>query len=721
MLSPALPHLRTRVLLSLALPVAAAALVAVLAFAVTGAEAAGDVFGDNVTVDGEIDGTATDVLGPDDDTIVQIGTEAGGGSVTVSFDDNLAFDGPGSDVRIHTLDALAPATATIEVSADGVTFVSAGNFPDDAGDIDIDLGALGLDFAVAVRITYVSGELPGFDLDAVEALNHIDLVDLTLALEPATASNLVGDDHTVAATVTVAASPVEAALVSFLVTAGPNATDGDTAVSDAAGEATFTYTGDGGAGSDAITAWLDLDSNGVVDAGEPQAAAAKDWLALGDLGITATPNGDTNPVNTQHTVTATLSPTFDGVSVRFRVVAGPNSGDNATVATSGGGVAAFTYTGDGAAGTDAITAWIDVDGEGDIDAGEPQDTVTKTWTETTATTVSLSPTPDTNPVGTSHTLTATLSPSTVGAVVRFEVVTGPHFGSTGVDATDASSQATFTYVGTTVGTDVIIAWHDQDNDGVRDSDEAQAIALKTWTSQGAASMTLDPASDTNPIGSTHTLTATVSPGLSGVLVRFDVISGPHIANSGLDVTDAAGQATFAYTGSTIGNDVILAWADLDGDAQPDSNEPQAIATKEWVTQPSVDNVVDGVVDGSVQAEKVTICHVPPGNPSNTHMITVGAPAVASHLAQHGDTLGPCPATTSTTQQQQRPGQGSAKAANNTQLAKRIRAECNSQLDGLPNSLGALKSVLASAGIDLVVIEALLDARNCAQITLDLQT
>lgn len=40
-------------------------------------------------------------------------------------------------------------------------------------------------------------------------------------------------------------------------------------------------------------------------------------------------------------------------------------------------------------------------------------------------------------------------------------------------------------------------------------------------------------------------------------------------------------------------------------------------------------------------EKVTICHVPPGNPDNAHTIRVGAPAVDAHLA-HGDTLGACP-------------------------------------------------------------------------------
>jgi hypothetical protein len=38
--------------------------------------------------------------------------------------------------------------------------------------------------------------------------------------------------------------------------------------------------------------------------------------------------------------------------------------------------------------------------------------------------------------------------------------------------------------------------------------------------------------------------------------------------------------------------------------------------------------------------KVTICHIPPGNPSNLHTITVGCPAWPAHEA-HGDYLGAC--------------------------------------------------------------------------------
>jgi hypothetical protein len=39
--------------------------------------------------------------------------------------------------------------------------------------------------------------------------------------------------------------------------------------------------------------------------------------------------------------------------------------------------------------------------------------------------------------------------------------------------------------------------------------------------------------------------------------------------------------------------------------------------------------------------KVTICHIPPGNPASAKTLSISAESVADHLA-HGDTLGPCP-------------------------------------------------------------------------------
>lgn len=46
-------------------------------------------------------------------------------------------------------------------------------------------------------------------------------------------------------------------------------------------------------------------------------------------------------------------------------------------------------------------------------------------------------------------------------------------------------------------------------------------------------------------------------------------------------------------------------------------------------------------EDDTSSAKVTICHVPPGNPDNRKTKSVSADAVAAHLA-HGDSLGPCP-------------------------------------------------------------------------------
>ena len=63
-----------------------------------------------------------------------------------------------------------------------------------------------------------------------------------------------------------------------------------------------------------------------------------------------------------------------------------------------------------------------------------------------------------------------------------------------------------------------------------------------------------------------------------------------------------------------------------------------------VTGPDPDrSAVAAAEDADLAAEgveKVTICHIPPGNPDNAHEITVGAPAVPAHLA-HGDNIGVC--------------------------------------------------------------------------------
>jgi len=50
----------------------------------------------------------------------------------------------------------------------------------------------------------------------------------------------------------------------------------------------------------------------------------------------------------------------------------------------------------------------------------------------------------------------------------------------------------------------------------------------------------------------------------------------------------------------------------------------------------------GVPSAFATAAKVTICHIPPGNPDSPQTLSVAAAAVAAHQSQHGDTLGACP-------------------------------------------------------------------------------
>jgi len=62
-----------------------------------------------------------------------------------------------------------------------------------------------------------------------------------------------------------------------------------------------------------------------------------------------------------------------------------------------------------------------------------------------------------------------------------------------------------------------------------------------------------------------------------------------------------------------------------------------------------DSVTVHVIDVTCgdSLDKVLICHVPPGNPDNTHTICISPNAVKAHLKNHNDYLGPCTDTSST--------------------------------------------------------------------------
>lgn len=89
------------------------------------------------------------------------------------------------------------------------------------------------------------------------------------------------------------------------------------------------------------------------------------------------PASATNPVGTDHTVTAFTQSTngapVPGVSINFKVLTGPNAGKTGSGTTGADGKTTFTYHDDGGAGTDTIQAFIGTT----LSSNQ----VTKTWAD----------------------------------------------------------------------------------------------------------------------------------------------------------------------------------------------------------------------------------------------------------------------------------------------------------------------------------------------------
>jgi hypothetical protein len=213
-------------------------------------------------------------------------------------------------------------------------------------------------------------------LDSWVFLKGHSFVSSNITLAPLTDTNPTGTTHTVTATVAEGGTPASSKLVTFLVTAGPHAGTTGTGVTNASGEATFTYTGVN-AGTDSIKASYVGPQGTVQDSN----TVTKIWVFEGARTLTLAPAADTNPVGTQHCVTATAFNTAGGpaanVPVTFSVSGSTTAGS--TVVTNASGEAQFCYTGPTFPGADTIFAFADNNKNGTRDATEPSATATKAW------------------------------------------------------------------------------------------------------------------------------------------------------------------------------------------------------------------------------------------------------------------------------------------------------------------------------------------------------
>src|SRR5579859_1289090 len=140
------------------------------------------------------------------------------------------------------------------------------------------------------------------------------VVHSNITLSPATATDPVGGSHTVTATVLKGGSPESGKTVTFTISAGPNVGKTGTGVTDASGQAAFTYTDTGGAGTDTIVATF-VDDTGATE----EATASKTWAGGG---------GDTTPPDCALT----------------GVIAGPPKQIQITVGDTGSGLKSIVAT-----------------------------------------------------------------------------------------------------------------------------------------------------------------------------------------------------------------------------------------------------------------------------------------------------------------------------------------------------------------------------------------
>ena len=330
-----------------------------------------------------------------------------------------------------------------------------------------------------------------FGLDLAAGLVQSSGVD-SITLDPTADTNTVGEDHTVTATVEDEfGNPIAGEDVHFDVTGDgtPDPASGH-GITNAAGQATFTFTNET-PGDNTITACVDADDGIDCDAGELTTTATKTWNAGEPFAITLEPATDTNPVDSDHVVTATVTDEFGnplaGEDVHFAVSGGgtpdPASGEGVTNAA---GQATFTFTNDVEA-TNTITGCVD-DGPANnaCDMGELADTASKTWEEREADSIALAPATAENDLGVDHVVTATVldqfGDPFAGADVHFAVTGAPTpVPAAGEGVTNAAGQATFTFTNDSEGTNTITGCVDDGPaNNACDVGELTATATKDW-------------------------------------------------------------------------------------------------------------------------------------------------------------------------------------------------------------------------------------------------
>ena len=313
------------------------------------------------------------------------------------------------------------------------------------------------------RIRMAIADAGDWALDSNVIIRAESFVSPRLTLEPESATNNVGETHTLTATfVDENDTPIAGENISFNVTAGPNNGTTGTDTTDENGIATWNYSGTA-AGSDTIVASGGGETSNKVTKVWEEDGAAEPRLVL-------EPESATNILGTTHIVKAILSndngTPVANETITFNVTNGPFAGLSATAITDANGTATWSYG--ITPGTDTIVA---------TGGGETSNEATKTWkaAEGASTLLTLEPRSGTNNIGSSHIVRAKLVDESgapvPGEMITFVVSDGPHLGTSGTSLTNANGTATWCYYGIFTGNDTISA---------RGGGQASEEVFKTW-------------------------------------------------------------------------------------------------------------------------------------------------------------------------------------------------------------------------------------------------
>jgi formylglycine-generating enzyme required for sulfatase activity len=364
-----------------------------------------------------------------------------------------------------------------------------------------------------------SGQVDGVDFSC-EAIVH--WIDYGCEHLPEFAIAEVGSTHQTTVTFTRDGVPAANQGVTFVVVSGPNNGFTFDSTTDAAGQASFSYSS-ATSGFDLIDGYTDLDGNSIT------CRAEVEWISVAcNLAAAASPLALGNNASINGTLLRSAEG-VSGIAVDFEVISGPHTGVTGNATTGDGGSVSFGYTGNQGFGTDIIEMRATVDGV----ATSCQ--TSQRWLDLSC---EVSSSASEVQIGGTATLTCTV---TLDGAPAGGLAISASTGDSGT--TDAAGQFSLAVTDSNIGVKTVT--FDSSSEGI--STSCQGSVEFVDISCELTPSIVDLLVGDNSFANTATIRRN-GVAVEGVDVSFGVTAGPNAGANASITTDASGQADFVYLG-----------------------------------------------------------------------------------------------------------------------------------------------------------------------------